>query len=338
MEAPPAPYNAEALKAQEDMVGLNDGLIPPLSQLRFLSLGGARANTFLRAVRAEAKTCVAALADASGMLSRAQLSAADASLGEAVQGGLKWLVLHWQCVYAWPALAHLVQAALNAHSRQDQSEVEMLLELGRLRDQWVTLGKAPDWKAIETQAVFSNPPCASYIDKLATYVKGQSSAVMEDLSCFSKAFAHSETSGAKKQGSEFFTKLNSLSWGKGVLCPYLLNAAIEANLVAPPNKVVDGVCRLILPSNLAALASKSNLKAALEAEALMVMVRDSCSVMGVDSTVRIKCVGKVDCRCIDFLCKKAATVWRSGSSKASLRFARQALQRHISQWFRKSIF
>ena len=46
-------------------------------------------------------------------------------------------------------------------------------------------------------------------------------------------------------GSEFMHKLANLNFGNAERLPYLQNAAINANMLAPPHKIADGYCRLL---------------------------------------------------------------------------------------------
>ena len=106
----------------------------------------------------------------------------------------------------------------------------MLLEIARLH---TASRSSPDWKAIKEAALLQNPPCAPYLDNLISYVKKQAPELMTELNLFAKAFA---SKGMRGCGSEFFQKLNSLSWGKGVCFPYILHAALCGNISAPPSE------------------------------------------------------------------------------------------------------
>ena len=65
------------------------------------------------------------------------------ALLEACDNGIKWLCLNWQLPYAWPELPNLVQSALNMHSRQQQGDIEVLLEIGRLQKAAIDKGCSP---------------------------------------------------------------------------------------------------------------------------------------------------------------------------------------------------
>ena len=50
-EVPPPPHDTEAKACNEQFAALSGGAIPPLQQLKLLSVGGGHTNTFLRAVK-----------------------------------------------------------------------------------------------------------------------------------------------------------------------------------------------------------------------------------------------------------------------------------------------
>ena len=113
------------------------------------------------------------------------------------------------------------------------------------------------------------PTCASYIDVLASYVKKNSGAgaLLNDLGSFQKAFGCGEKGAARALGSEFISKVSSLNFGVGVKLPYLKNACLKANLQS--SKVVDGVCKLLYPSHVGALAAEKKRELAKSVEQLM---------------------------------------------------------------------
>ena len=73
----------------EELVALSGGLIPPLSDLRLLSVGGGHTNCFLRAVKAGCRSGVESLASPSGTLCAEALSCARPELKEALDQGLR---------------------------------------------------------------------------------------------------------------------------------------------------------------------------------------------------------------------------------------------------------
>ena len=75
------------------LVALSQGQIPPLAELRFVSVGGAHTNSFLRALNAGCITHQKALQDVNGKLNAEKLSAGKPQLASALQEGMNWLII-----------------------------------------------------------------------------------------------------------------------------------------------------------------------------------------------------------------------------------------------------
>ena len=175
----------------------------------------------------------------------------------------------------------------------------------------VKQGINPDWVAIPKQACLSQPPCASYIGALSKFVQlnsgGPDGELVRELSDFQKVFGCSDHGPSRRLGSEFFNKLNSLSFGKMKL-PYVINACIEANLAAPAHMVIDGICKAVLPSQLQVLTHKGNHDVLLQAEELMHSVRKLCRGMGIQKSQAVRITGRCDVRCILHILKKGKEI------------------------------
>jgi hypothetical protein len=174
---------------------------------------------------------------------------------------------------------------------------------GRMAD-YIKRGLQPDWRAITEASLHSLPPCAAYIDALANYVRdncgGENGELLSDLAEFYKAFEAAASD--RRLGSEFVGKLASLNFGPERF-PYTLSGCIEANLTSPINKIVDGVCKLILPSYLNALTRKGNRGEVQKAEKLMVDCRSLCDAAGVERHRKVS-IGKLDVRLVMHLLKR----------------------------------
>ena len=305
-ECPPGEKGAEAKSCNDRLVALSQGLIPPLAQIKYLSVGGGHTNTFLRAVKAGCPTVVPRLGDETGRLNAEQLTAGRSTFKDAVEGGLKWLVLHARCAEVWPDLAHFVQSALNTRPKSDQSEIEIMMDMHNAMQ---ACEGEPNWLQIQEGAKHSMPPCSVYIHVLACYVKkycgGPGGVLLEELSKYQKTFACSDQGPNRVLGSEFFSKINSLSFGVGMNLPYVVTAAIKANLISPSCKIVDGICRLLPMSALSLLTKQENRPQVLRAEQLMVDCRELCRVSDVSDEAMTKVVGKLDVRLILHICKKS---------------------------------
>ena len=167
-------------------------------------------------------------------------------------------------------------------------------------------GVDPNWGEIEASAAFALPPCKAWLGVLAHCVRDQAPELLVELSRFQKAFACTDSGPSRALGSEFFEKLVSIKFGPTEKYPFLVNAAVQANLISPRGKVVDGYCRLLTPASLALLSHKDNRASVAEAESLMSTCRlFADSLWGRDSSERVKLIGKLDVRLVLHLTKKA---------------------------------
>ena len=133
-------------------------------------------------------------------------------------------------------------------------------------------GNKKDWDRIIAQAAHTNPICTNWLQQLSLYVrKGPSSGeILSDLNKSSKVFKASDH-GVKVIGEEFFTKLNTMSWGRFETFPLVENAFLKAQLAG--DSVTDNVCRTIPPSALTYAKSEKMRQAVRAAERLMADVR-----------------------------------------------------------------
>jgi hypothetical protein len=294
----------DAWDANERFVHLSGGFLPPLQQLKLLSLGGAHTNGFLRAVKAGCKSAVPKLADDEGNLNMQKLIVDRPEFKEAVERGLKWFVMHHEAPAVWPGLVHMVQAALNTHAKGDQTEVEVMLDVHNMYEAALTAGTEVDWKTIQTTACFSMPPCSPYIGVLVNFVKahggGCTGELLQELSKYQAAF---RCSGAL--GSEFLGRLASISFGVGLKFPWVVIACVKANLSSPPTKVVDGICKLFPLHAIAAITNKNNREVVKAGEAMMIQARSLCDkIPNITDHTKVTCLGRLDCRIVMFIIKR----------------------------------
>ena len=288
-----------AQQANDSYAELSGGFIPKVKQLKYVSIGGGHTNAFLRACKASCSTPVAKLADSTGHLNVSELALGKPAFADAVENGMTWFVMHRRCPVVWPNIVSFAQGALNTHSNSQQNELEVMLDIhGRMAD-YIKRGLQPDWKAITEASLHSLPPCAAYIDALVNYVRdncgGEDGELLHELAEFYKAFEAAASD--RRLGSEFVAKLASLTFGPERF-PYTLNGCVEANLISPINKIVDGLCKLILPSYLNALTIKGNRGEVKKAEKLMGDCRSLCAAVGVERHHQVKCIGKLDVRLV----------------------------------------
>ena len=196
-----------AIEANDRWIKLSGGLLPELSQLKLLSVGGAHTNGFLRAIRAGCRTTEPKLADESGKLNKDALCVNRAEFRDAVEHGLSWLVIHAEAQVVWPMLPQLVQKALNTQAEGQQSEVEVMLDVHSMVKMYISNGEPVDWTAINEAACQSLPPCSSYIGAISGYVRehGGDGELLNELSKLQKAC---ECTGARRNiGGEMLYKL-----------------------------------------------------------------------------------------------------------------------------------
>ena len=117
---------------------------------------------------------------------------------------------------------------------------------------------------------------------------GAEGQLPKELVHFAKTSGANEKGPNRMLGSEFLMKLASLNFGAGNRYPYMLNACIETQLVSPPNKVVDGVCRLLVPSSLNELAEKPSKAVVAHAESLMTQASALCQEFNLSGVNKIE--------------------------------------------------
>ena len=217
------------------IVNLSDGMFPEIQNMSLLSISASHTNAFLRSVKAESKSACPALADKNGNIDKAFVLMRRPAMEEVVEKGLRWFVLSKHAVKRWPTLIDLVQRAMNTQACESQSEFEVMMSMMQKAGR----SAKPDWKSIENEAKYSNPPCKAWIPELSTFVQnyGGAGVLLEDLNLFSRSLGgikDQAAAGSKKMmGSKFWTKLNGVNFGAGVRRPWLLNAVVKANLACP---------------------------------------------------------------------------------------------------------
>ena len=215
LETPPG--DTAPAMANVRLATISGGLIPPLADCRMLSVGSSHTNVFLRACKASCTTCVSTLADSNGRLSLDEVGAGKPEFRSAVMNGMTWQVFHWQADSVFPGadgLVSLVQSALNTSAQSGQGEIEVLLELGRMRDAIVKNGGEVEWPTLEAKVKQSLPSCGAWVNQLGAYCRQQAPELLRELDSFAKSFV--KVRGARACGSEFWAKLNSImgKWGQ----------------------------------------------------------------------------------------------------------------------------
>lgn len=96
----------------------------------------------------------------------------------------------------------------------------------------------------------------------------------------------------------------SLNFGPAERFPFVLLALVEANLVSPAGKVVDGICRLLTPAMLQQVSAKDARNNVRTAEGLMRDARLLVDALNVGQSQKVRLVGMLDCRLACYLTKR----------------------------------
>ena len=239
------------------LASLSEGMLPPVEDMCLQSISASHTNAFLRAVKSGCISACPSLSDSHGRLNIEQVCYNRAGLREAIMLGLHWFVVSKSAVERFPKLIDLIQKSMNTRAHESQSETEVMLSM-HLQAQ-----KISDWNEIEKSAPFSNHPCKAWLHELSVFVRenGGAGQLLEDLNMFSRALGsmkgQTAAGSTKMMGSEFWSKLNSMKWPLGEKKPWLMIALVKANIASPPNKVVDGFCKLVEPRHLGLVMHKT---------------------------------------------------------------------------------
>jgi len=304
---PPSTAETEAnTKFNNLMVDLSNSLIPPLTFLKLLSVGGSFTNTFLRQVKGGVQAASEKLADPNGMLNIDHICIDRPALRDAIEKGLIWFTMHWACPQVWPQLPDLVQNALNTEARGQQTEVEVMMAMSGKAVLELSEGKKVDWKKLEEQCRRSLPTCSAWLKEIAKYVEKSNRELIAELSNFQKVIAASKAAGKKSQctkqmGGEFIAKVADMKWGKGLdKFPYVQNGCLKAMLLSPNWKVKDGFYTMLKLTDIQLLQSTKLLPLVKEAEELMSNTRKLVSTYRIAHKVVLP-LGVLDARCILFM-------------------------------------
>ena len=323
--------------SNEQLISLSGGLIPKLSGMRIVSVGGAHTNSFLRAAKARCTTPVAFLQGANGLLDPDALGAGRPAFRQALHEGMNWTVLDsrlfkhvskldffvidFLCLDfrvafmtivtdifacrlegAIPGFVHFLQNTLNVQSHNEKSEIELILDMMQQVETCMHQGTDPDWEQIEAAASIGDSPATKYIKILSAYLKCMPHELIDELAIHYKSFGQEE-SAERFMGSEFVTKLAALSFGKFDKFPLLQNAMWKANLIAAGPKLVDGVCKLIPLSALSSLTGAAVRDKVKEAEKIMKLARNLVKQLQLPADTVSMLIGNLDIRVALHMCK-----------------------------------
>ena len=311
---PPPPHGKELIECNIQLEQQAKGSIPPLKTLKAVSVGGSHTNTFCRQVKGEVKCLldepVAIEPDENGNLSYAKLTAGRPDFKDAVDNGMNWTVLHWGVPFAWPKLLDLIQEALNVVCASRQGEIEIMLKVAKIIAAAEAAGYEVGYKRVAGQAAHGNPPCKLYVKNIVDYVKkysgGTNYPLIVELKNHKQTFGVASGQQQRILGGEFIGRAANLTFGKLENFPYMVNAALKANICCNRNKIKDGHCRLLKPECLTQLTSKDNRENVVQAEKLLADSRQLLDLNGIaaGSARGIELLGRLDVRCVLHILKK----------------------------------
>ena len=126
---------------------------------------------------------------------------------------------------------------------------------------------------------------------------------LQSLGDFWRAFGPTGASASRLMGSEFLSRLATLKFGKVEQYPWVVTAAMKANLLPKESKLVDGFCKLLSAGSLGQVVQQGNRATVIDMEKLMTHARGICKVPQIDPTISAKIIGRLDTRLLLHLLK-----------------------------------
>ena len=252
------------VKKRKIQIDLNKKLVneakghvaPVTGKERYISVGASHFSQFVKAALAGAKTPIKELQDANGCLQAGVLTKGDEFFESLINRGWKWLVFPASAQTTWPKLPSFLQFAYNAGNSlfTPKSEMECLVDISRGADaQEATT--AADYYVIADQVAKAMPECLPYLRCIADFARLYAPSDGDDCSAkrlyeFANAFGES-----RKLGEEFFQAVVDAQFYGGKSFAKLREACLASNLIS--TKVIDGISRLLVKSDIAKLTKMS---------------------------------------------------------------------------------
>ena len=212
---------------------------------------------------------------------------AHPEMEEALNKGLRWLVLkHW-VADDYPTLLSAIQKAKNSINsiQRRESEIQLLLriqseidEVGSKHSDEESPTSHINWKSLEAhlkrRQVVATDDIPVFVEFVKKWGGGVGGKFIADLHRFHAAYV---PSGRIIQ-NQTFEALNKLAEKLSIddLCPFFVIAVIKAQGFCDQSKVVHNVCRLITASDIGNL-SNSRLSAMLNAEKVLAKGYKMCT-------------------------------------------------------------
>ena len=225
-------------------------LAPVTNDERYMSVGTGHAVGFCRAANSGCTTPIARIKTNQGKIDL-DLLKQQPDFKTMLEEGWDFLCLPWGVELAWPTSPDIIQRALNASNdnASDATELESMITYGECVD----AGES-DQMALEV-STSGNPIHADYMNVLGSLVKkyggGAGAPRLYKLDAVAKVFGEN-----RRFGSEFLTAIDALKFPQSKEFPHVIDAILHVN--ATSKKVVDGVARTLVKTDVSALASKEN--------------------------------------------------------------------------------
>jgi hypothetical protein len=267
---PMEPARAQQIGFNRSLVDHAGGLLAPITGgERYLTVSCGHTAQWVKAVNARCPSPQKQLLGKGGFMSPEELGKNDASLMSMFSAGWLWTVVPWQAEMTWPGLPDLAQRALNASNSvaSQCSELEVASSIAEFAGMQAVAGEV-SWDRCIAAVAASNPPCSEYIGVVAEYVRlfggGAGAPMVKYLDAFAKVYGEN-----RKIGQEFFTAVTECSFSTSPLnvFPHVRTGLLATNLVSP--KVVDGLAKLLVKSDVLALCKKDKKVIAEQAEAML---------------------------------------------------------------------
>ena len=254
--SPMIPMKMKQFEFNRKLVQNSCGLLAPVSGTeRFVSVSCGHTVQFCKAALAGCVTPQTSLADATGRLNVQAISNGDKAFQVMLEKGWSWTVVPWPVEATWPSLPDLAQRALNASNSvaSQSSELEVAASIAEFAALEQAGSGSIDWGRCGLAAVAGLPPCTGYVTTLVEYVRlyggGPGAPMVVYLDEFSKRYGEN-----KRLGEDFIKGVAETVFSASRRVPHLRTAFLAANLVSP--KVVDGVAKLLVKSDVEKLKSK----------------------------------------------------------------------------------
>ena len=276
------------------------------SMIKYGSVSCSHTNQFLVAALCGVKSDQESLV-VDECISVSKITASDAKLADALNGGLNWLVLSSTVAKLYPTLAELVQYARNATGAAQRNETEMqaLSKIQSLVSSSLrSSSESVDWsniaECVQTRSSIPKAELETLLRFVQLYGGGRDGRFIEDLDKFHKVFVPT----GRIVPHTTFGALNDLKLDAADACPFFVIAVVKAQASCHPSKVQNRVCRYISNSDIASLAGNRK-GAMLEAEKILRRCRQLVAEVPDQSHI-LKCLSRLDTLMARFVLTKEA--------------------------------